>query len=156
MQAVPTGPGMTGCGTASRPRTGLVADAVADELSDKVPDDRADTPAPTGANTAGGASGGAPGNTTDDGAGGAVGDVSGDAREPAYRLAGAAPATEAEREVVAAQLGRPPRAMIGVAHRCPCGLPDVVATAPRLSDGTPFPTFYYLTCPRATSAVGRV
>ena len=41
-----------------------------------------------------------------------------------------------------------------VAHRCSCGLPDVVETAPRLEDGTPFPTLYYLTCPRAASAVG--
>jgi hypothetical protein len=32
----------------------------------------------------------------------------------------------------------------------------VVATAPRLDDGTPFPTLYYLTCPRAVSAVGRL
>ena len=40
-----------------------------------------------------------------------------------------------------------------VAHRCPCGLPDVVQTAPRLPDGTPFPTVYYLTCPRAAAAV---
>lgn len=57
---------------------------------------------------------------------------------------------------VEAQLGRPPRGVEGVAHRCPCGLPDVVATAPRLDDGTPFPTTYYLTCPRAASAVGRL
>lgn len=41
-----------------------------------------------------------------------------------------------------------------VAHRCACGLPDVVRTSPRLPDGTPFPTSYYLTCPRAASAVG--
>jgi hypothetical protein len=33
-------------------------------------------------------------------------------------------------------------------------LPDVVATAPRLSDGTPFPTTFYLTCPRLNSAIG--
>ncbi|MGH8868823.1 MAG: DUF501 domain-containing protein [Actinomycetes bacterium] len=52
------------------------------------------------------------------------------------------------------QLGRPPRGLRGVAHRCPCGLPDVVETEPRLDDGVPFPTLYYLTCPRATSAVG--
>lgn len=58
--------------------------------------------------------------------------------------------------VVAAQLGRPPRAVRQVAHRCRCGLPDVVQTAPRLPDGTPFPTLYYLTCPRACSAVGRL
>ena len=59
-----------------------------------------------------------------------------------------------DREVVQAQLGRPPRAMRAVAHRCPCGLPDVVETSPRLEDGTPFPTLYYLTCPRAASAIG--
>jgi hypothetical protein len=54
---------------------------------------------------------------------------------------------------VAAQLGRPPRGLRSVSHRCPCGLPDVVETAPRLPDGTPFPTLYYLTCPRATAAI---
>jgi hypothetical protein len=55
--------------------------------------------------------------------------------------------------VVAAQLGRVPRGLRAVAHRCPCGLPDVVETAPRLPDGTPFPTLYYLTCPRAAAAI---
>lgn len=59
-------------------------------------------------------------------------------------------------EVVARQLHRPPRAARAVAHRCTCGLPDVVETAPRLEDGTPFPTLFYLTCPRACSAVGRL
>lgn len=63
---------------------------------------------------------------------------------------------EADAATVAAQLGRPPRGLRGVAHRCPCGLPDVVETSPRLDDGTPFPTLYYLTCPRACSAVGRL
>jgi hypothetical protein len=57
---------------------------------------------------------------------------------------------------VAAQLGRPPRASREVAHRCSCGLPDVVTTSPRLDDGTPFPTLFYLTCPRAASAIGRI
>lgn len=61
-----------------------------------------------------------------------------------------------DRAVVAAQLGRPPRAVESVAHRCPCGLPDVVRTAPRLRDGTPFPTLFYLTCPRAAGAIGRL
>lgn len=55
---------------------------------------------------------------------------------------------------VAAQLGRAPRAIRAVAHRCPCGNPDVIETSPRLPDGTPFPTLYYLTCPRAASAIG--
>ncbi len=57
---------------------------------------------------------------------------------------------------VALQLGRRPRGLLAVAHRCPCGLPDVVETAPRLPDGTPFPTLYYLTCPRAVAAVSRL
>ncbi|MQA84737.1 MAG: DUF501 domain-containing protein [Streptosporangiales bacterium] len=57
---------------------------------------------------------------------------------------------------VAEQLGRPPRGLRAVAHRCPCGLPSVVETNPRLEDGTPFPTLYYLTCPRARTAVSRL
>jgi hypothetical protein len=52
------------------------------------------------------------------------------------------------------QLGRPPRGVRAVAHRCPCGLPDVVETSPRLPDGSPFPTLFYLTCPKAASAIG--
>ena len=59
-----------------------------------------------------------------------------------------------DEQVIAAQLGRPPRGMHSVAHRCPCGNPDVVATEPRLPNGTPFPTTYYLTCPRAASRIG--
>jgi hypothetical protein len=55
---------------------------------------------------------------------------------------------------VEAQLGRPPRSVHAIAHRCPCGHPDVVATEPRLEDGTPFPTTFYLTCPRAASSIG--
>jgi hypothetical protein len=58
--------------------------------------------------------------------------------------------------VIAAQLGRPPRGLVAVAHRCPCGLPDVAETAPRLADGSPFPTLYYLTCPRANAAVSKL
>jgi hypothetical protein len=57
---------------------------------------------------------------------------------------------------VAAQLGREPRGVLRIAHRCPCGMPDVVETAPRLPDGTPFPTLFYLTCPRATAAMSRL
>jgi hypothetical protein len=56
--------------------------------------------------------------------------------------------------VIGAQLGRPPRSVHAVAHRCPCGNPEVVATQPRLDDGTPFPTTFYLTCPRAASRIG--
>ncbi|CAL9512294.1 hypothetical protein SUDANB171_03651 [Streptomyces sp. enrichment culture] len=63
-------------------------------------------------------------------------------------------ATDRDTAAVAAQLERLPRGLRGVAHRCPCGNPDVVETAPRLEDGSPFPTTYYLTCPRAASAIG--
>lgn len=59
-----------------------------------------------------------------------------------------------DRRAVALQLSREPRAIRSVAHRCGCGLPDVVETSPRLEDGTPFPTLYYLTCPRAASLIG--
>ncbi len=61
-----------------------------------------------------------------------------------------------DEAAIAAQLGRAPRGLLGVAHRCPCGLPDVAETAPRLPDGSPFPTLYYLTCPRATAAVSKL
>jgi hypothetical protein len=60
----------------------------------------------------------------------------------------------ADRATVGVQLGREPRAIREVAHRCPCGNPDVVETSPRLPNGTPFPTLYYLTSPRAASAIG--
>ena len=59
-----------------------------------------------------------------------------------------------DEATVQAQLGREPRAIHDVGHRCPCGNPDVVTTAPRLPNGTPFPTTYYLTCPRAASQIG--
>ncbi|HUX69352.1 MAG TPA: DUF501 domain-containing protein [Cellulomonadaceae bacterium] len=56
-------------------------------------------------------------------------------------------------EVLREQLGRVPRGVVGIASRCVCGRPLVVRTAPRLDDGTPFPTTYYLTCPPAVAAV---
>jgi hypothetical protein len=52
--------------------------------------------------------------------------------------------SDADRAVVAEQLGRAPRAIRAVAARCPSGHPAVVQTSPRLEDGTPFPTLYYL------------
>ncbi|AXH97308.1 DUF501 domain-containing protein [Ornithinimicrobium avium] len=55
--------------------------------------------------------------------------------------------------VIERQLGRPPRAVVSIAHRCPCGCPTVVRTEPRLPDGTPFPTTFYATCPRLTGAI---
>lgn len=67
-----------------------------------------------------------------------------------------APVTERELAVLRGQLGRPARGVVGIAARCACGNPTVVATSPRLADGTPFPTFYYLTHPAATAAMSRL
>jgi hypothetical protein len=54
---------------------------------------------------------------------------------------------------VSRQLGRPARDILAIAARCVCGRPLVVKTKPRLGNGTPFPTLYYLTQPAATAAV---
>jgi len=61
--------------------------------------------------------------------------------------------TAEDVRIVSRQLGRPARDVVGIAARCACGAPTVVSTRPRLADGTPFPTFYYLTHPAATAAV---
>ena len=63
------------------------------------------------------------------------------------------PVRDADLDVLREQLGRPARGVVGIAARCVCGNPTVVATSPRLPDGTPFPTFYYLTHPAATAAM---
>lgn len=63
------------------------------------------------------------------------------------------PPADADLEAVSVQLGRPARDVLAIAARCSCGLPQVVSTAPRLSDGTPFPTFFYVTCPALNSAI---
>ncbi|KQQ19358.1 DUF501 domain-containing protein [Rathayibacter caricis DSM 15933] len=66
------------------------------------------------------------------------------------------PPTERDVAVVSAQLGRPARDVVGISARCVCGNPTVVSTSPRLADGTPFPTFYYLTHPAATAAISQL
>jgi hypothetical protein len=63
------------------------------------------------------------------------------------------PPTALDIATVSAQLGRPARDVIGISARCVCGAPTVVSTSPRLADGTPFPTLYYLSHPAATAAV---
>ncbi len=62
----------------------------------------------------------------------------------------------ADLETVARQLGRPARGVLAIAYRCPNGEPAVIATAPRLPDGRPFPTLYYLTHPVLTAAASRL
>ena len=61
--------------------------------------------------------------------------------------------SQADIEEVTRQLGRPARGIVEIAARCVCGRPLVVKTTPRLDDGTPFPTLYYLTQPAATAAI---
>lgn len=63
-------------------------------------------------------------------------------------------ADDADLAAVARQLGRVPRGVLDVSARCPSGHPNVVKTAPRLPDGTPFPTLYYVTCPQLTGKIG--
>jgi uncharacterized protein len=63
---------------------------------------------------------------------------------------------KADFDAVARQLGREPRGVLAIAYRCPNGEPGVVKTAPRLADGTPFPTLYYLTHPTLTAAASRL
>jgi len=64
--------------------------------------------------------------------------------------------SEIDLEIVSEQLGRPARSMLEVSARCACGNPVVVKTKPRLEDGTPFPTLYYLTHPLATASMSRL
>jgi hypothetical protein len=64
-----------------------------------------------------------------------------------------APPSDDDIAEVSRQLGRPARGVIGIAARCGCGKPTVVATSPRLPDGTPFPTLYYLSHPAATASI---
>src|SRR5690606_21747731 len=77
------------------------------------------------------------------------------------------PPTPEDLATIAKQLGRPPRGVRAVVARCTAGHaqepasrdaghPAVVETEPRLPDGTPFPTVFYLTCPALSSAIGRL
>jgi hypothetical protein len=61
-----------------------------------------------------------------------------------------------DRQVIEVQIGRPLRAESEVVARCHLGLPVVVRVPPHLDDGTPFPTTYWLTCPLATTRIGRL
>jgi len=63
---------------------------------------------------------------------------------------------ESDREVVARQLGREPRAFRRVVARCPFGRPAVTEQEPYDTAGEPFPTTYYLTCRHLVEAVSRV
>lgn len=66
------------------------------------------------------------------------------------------PANPADLAVIAEQLGREPRGVVEISYYAPDGVPGVVKTAPRLPDGTPFPTLFYLTDPRLTAEASRL
>jgi hypothetical protein len=91
-------------------------------------------------------------------------DESGAAPEMSNELPGAAfgepagltPFRTADEAAVAAELGRTPRGVLAVAFRCGHGVPAVLQTAPRLPDGTPFPTMFYLSCSGLTAAASRM
>jgi hypothetical protein len=66
-------------------------------------------------------------------------------------------ATDAEdRDVVARQIGREPRAFRRVAVRCPFGRPAVTEQSPYDPHGEPFPTTYYVTCRHLVQAISRL
>lgn len=86
-----------------------------------------------------------------------------DAPEPSDRQASPlptlpfeSPATAGDVNAMREQLGRDMRGVVSIARRCGCGRPAVVRTAPRLEDGTPFPTSLYLTLPWLTLEISRV
>lgn len=62
--------------------------------------------------------------------------------------------SHSDQLIITAQLGREPRGAWRVRARCPFGRPTTIETSPRLEDGTPFPTLYYLTCPWLIEYVG--
>ncbi|GAA1807715.1 DUF501 domain-containing protein [Nesterenkonia flava] len=64
--------------------------------------------------------------------------------------------TPEDLDTLSLQLGRPVRDVVEIPARCRCGSPLVAATAPRLSNGIPFPTTFYLTHPTITAAVSRL
>ena len=61
---------------------------------------------------------------------------------------------QADLDAIEEQLSRPPRGILEISSRCPSGHPNVVKTEPRLDDGTPFPTLFYITCPRVAAQIG--
>ncbi|MEX0658784.1 MAG: DUF501 domain-containing protein [Egibacteraceae bacterium] len=66
------------------------------------------------------------------------------------------PLDDADADVAARMIGRPLRGRSAAAVRCGWGLPAVLRVSPRLEDGTPFPTLFWLACPLANKHIGRL
>ncbi|WP_125610670.1 DUF501 domain-containing protein [Specibacter cremeus] len=64
--------------------------------------------------------------------------------------------TQHDLDTLSRQLNRPVRDVVEIPARCVCGNPLVAATAPRLGNGIPFPTTFYLTHPVLTAAASRL
>lgn len=79
-----------------------------------------------------------------------------DTSRPAASDAASRAVTDEDRDTLSLQLGRPVRDVVEIGARCVCGNPLVATTAPRLSNGIPFPTTFYLTHPVLTAAVSRL
>jgi hypothetical protein len=79
------------------------------------------------------------------------------APDASYRAQLARSYADAEdAELAAGMVGRPLRGDSAVAVRCGWGLPAVLRVDPRLPDGTPFPTAFWLSCPLAVREIGRL
>jgi len=63
---------------------------------------------------------------------------------------------DADRAVVARQIGREPRAFRRAVVRCPFGRPAVTEQSPYDPEGEPFPTTYYVTCRHLVAAISRL
>ena len=63
---------------------------------------------------------------------------------------------DTDRDVVARQIGREPRAFRRVVVRCPFGRPAVTEQQPYDPGGEPFPTTYYVTCRHLVAAFSRL
>lgn len=69
------------------------------------------------------------------------------------------PPTSRDLVVIRWQLGRPPRAVAGIARDCPYGYPQVTVNRPfirRDSGFEVFPTLFWLTCPYLVREVGKL
>lgn len=79
------------------------------------------------------------------------------ASDASYEAQLARPPLDAhDREVATRMIGRPLQGRSAAAVRCRWGLPAVLRVDPRLDDGTPFPTTFWLACPLANRHVGRL
>ena len=68
----------------------------------------------------------------------------------------ATPLREGDRETLIEQLDRLPRGLVGVGARCACGTPAVTVTLPRLPEGSPFPTLFYLSLPHVVREASKL